>query len=215
MTATVATNVRKLGVFGGTFDPVHRAHVALALTVQKKLQLDEVRFFPCGNPPHREMSATGDTDRLAMLELAISDYPGLTLDDWELHQADTTYTYKTLTHLSKLGNFQLFFLMGLDSLQQFTSWRNWQGILEVCHLAVVKRPGLEPGAIPEALRLRVADIQTLSKDQAGRIYFVDFDEMPISATTIRRQINQGSCTADSMEPAVLQYIKEKRLYQNV
>lgn len=213
-TDTAATKASRVGIFGGAFDPVHRAHIALAQAAQLQFELDKVILVPSGNPPHRTSLAATGNDRLAMLRHATKNISALVVDDWELRQQCTTYTYDTLAHLDTSNAVELFFLMGEDSLHQFTSWRNWTGILDICHLGVAKRPGQKIFSLPKELEERVSEFGVDRQSRAGNIYFIDCEEMPVSATKIRSKLSAGLEPADLLDPVVMSYIRDNRLYQN-
>jgi nicotinate-nucleotide adenylyltransferase len=211
----------RIGVYGGAFDPVHRAHISLATAAQNQFKLDEVLLIPTGIPPHRPRAQTADLHRLKMLDLASKNFSGLKICDWELRQRGTAYTFKTLAYLQKLPKLQnanFFLLLGEDSLRQFTSWRRWADILEMCHLCVARRPSEESTCLPEVLQERVAisnaDIGALTEVRSGRVFYIDIEPIEISSTDVREQIGEGAEDLTCLDPAVMQYIRDNRLYQN-
>ena len=206
----------RVGIYGGAFDPVHRAHIALAQAALVQFELREVVFIPSGNPPHRTLTGASVQDRWAMLDLAVSDHAGFVCDDWELQQSSVTYTYETLQHFCQTKNTEYFFLMGEDSLLDFTSWYKWSAILQLCHLAVAKRPGLEVQDLPAELSGRVVDFKSDKNTRSGNIYFIESEELAISATSIRESVSVGAEDwRAQVHPSVAQYIQDNRLYQNV
>ena len=215
-TDTVEAKPARVGIYGGAFDPVHHAHTALARAALEQFSLREIIFVPAGDPPHRTLSQTSQQDRLAMLGLAIEGCSKFVLDDWEFRQPSTTYTYETLQHFCRSKSTQYFFLMGEDSLLEFTSWHRWEAILQLCHLAVAKRPGLEAQKLPDELRSRVTDFEVETMKRSGNIYFIKTKAMTISSTSFRRSLSQGKAEGcDGLHPAVTKYIQDNGLYQNV
>lgn len=215
-TGTVEARPDRVGIYGGAFDPVHRAHIELAKTALAQFGLREVIFVPSGNPPHRALSETSQQDRMAMLNLAIENRSEFVLDDWEFRESSITYTYETLLHFCRSKNKEYFFLMGGDSLLEFTSWHRWQDILGLVNLAVAKRPGSVEQDLPREISERIVDFDTGSRARAGNIYVIDSEAMAISATTIRNEFSKGTAGAhDQLHPAVVKYIQDNGLYQNV
>lgn len=206
--------MRKIGVFGGNFDPIHNAHIVLADAAQKALGLDEVRLFPCGKPSHRDRASASGADRLEMARLAVQGYPHIVVDDWELTQDSVSYSYKTLEYLSEASDAQLFFLMGADSLLQFTTWRKWQRILQLSNLAVMARTKNELNDLPPELGRLFSPVGTEREQHAGRIYLLEVDEMDVSSTLIRALLNDGEPTDGLLDPSVQRYVSEQKLYSN-
>lgn len=207
--------MQRIGIYGGAFDPVHQAHVSLALAAKAQFQLDQVIFLPSGRPPHRENSTTSDEHRLAMLNIVTAGHQGLLVDDWELQQQFTTYTHDVLSRHFQCSEAEYFFLMGEDSLRQFSTWKNWKGILSFCHLVVAERDCDELPRLEEQLLDRVASFDPDVRTKAGNIYYLDFDAIPVSSTALRAEIQSEKGSPDLIDPAVLNYIRENRLYQNV
>jgi len=195
---------------------VHRAHIALAQAALAQFGLRKVAFIPSGNPPHRTLSGAASQDRWAMLNLAISDHAEFVCDDWELEQTSTTYTYETLRHFCQSKNTEYFFLMGEDSLLDFTSWYKWSAILQFCHLAVARRPGIETRELAGDLSERIANFEIEENKGSGNIYFIESEEIAISATSIRESVSvRSEDWKEQVHPDVAQYIQDNGLYQNV
>ena len=158
--------VRRVGILGGTFDPVHIGHLRGALEVAELFALDEVRLVPSARPPHRERPQVSADDRLAMVRCAVEGVPPLTVDDRELHRERPSYTIDTLESLrSELAaDDQLFLVLGWDAFCGLPSWHRWEELLLHCHLLVLQRPDADVEA-PDALRNLLA-ARSVSDPQA-------------------------------------------------
>lgn len=203
------------GVFGGTFDPIHLGHLATVREVRRTLALDAVRFIPAATPPHRDSPHASAADRLAMVELAVVEYPGFTVDDRELKRAAPSFTYDTLCSLrAEFPGRILCLIMGRDALLGLPTWHRWEEILQLAHIAVMDRPGWRGGAPrPEWWRRAgTADRDDLLRSPGGKIISVAVTPVDISATDIREGIREGRDMSALLPPAVWDYISRKRLY---
>jgi nicotinate-nucleotide adenylyltransferase len=202
-----------IGIFGGTFDPIHFGHLRTALDVQQALELEEVRFIPLRDPPHRDPPKTRPELRLEMLNAAIADQPGFRVDDRELMRADKSYTVRTLRSLrTELGNEPaLCLIVGSDAFRGFPDWYRPEEILQLAHIVVMQRPGDPPPDLyPERL---AADPQLLSAAPAGRIWPQPVTQLQISATRIRELLRQGRSPRYLLPEAVLDIIRREGLYR--
>lgn len=206
-------SLKRLGVFGGAFDPVHKAHIALAMAAKTQFDLDRVLLMPTGLPAHREPSQTSANHRLKMLELAIGGADGLVTDAGDIGTETAAYTYDTLERLAESSKYELFLLIGEDSLYQFTSWHRWREILDLCHLCVAKRLGIGNRILEPELANRVMEFNANLKRPLGRIFYIDTQVLDISSTAIRQGLQQQRDIGDHVAPEVLQYIGENGLYQ--
>jgi nicotinate-nucleotide adenylyltransferase len=191
----------RVGMFGGAFDPPHRAHVALARVAIAQLPLDRLYVFPTGNAWHKARTLTPAAHRLAMTQLAFAGLPQVQVDDRELRRAGATYSVDTLRELqAQHPGARLHLLMGEDQAASFTSWRDWQ---EIARLAVLCVAGRGTGEGVAALRaLPGVRLETLQLPQ-----------MPESATEIRARLTAGQDITELVEPAVASYIESHDLYQ--
>ena len=131
-----------IGVCGGSFDPVHFGHLRTALEVRQQLGLEQLRFIPAGNPPHKEGPRVSATDRVNMLELAIGGSPSVVIDERETQRLKPSYTIDTLLELQQeLPQASLTLIIGTDQFSVFDTWHRWQDLLQVAHVAVMERPG--------------------------------------------------------------------------
>jgi nicotinate-nucleotide adenylyltransferase len=209
------------GILGGTFDPVHRGHVALAEAALSQLPLSEVLWMPSGSPGHRTPPMASARDRLAMLELATAGNPRFRIDAAELESAEPTYTVHTLTRLrAQRGNDQpLVLLLGSDSFLSLPTWLRWRELFDLAHIAHVTRPGHLPsdgGPVPELsaeIARRAARGEQLAASAAGRIASFNMTPMDVSSSAIRASLAAGQDTRDLLVPAVLAYIRSHHLYQ--
>jgi nicotinate-nucleotide adenylyltransferase len=187
---------RPIGILGGTFDPVHYGHLRPALEMLEILGLAEVRFIPCRLPSHRGQPVATPEQRLTLLQLAVADQPGFTVDDRELHRDGPSYMVDTLASLrTEVGTTPLCLLLGMDAFAGLTTWRRWQEIPELAHLVVTNRPDLSP-PLPTALhdlieQRKIQQAGSLRERPAGGILFQPVTQLAISATRIRQLLAQG------------------------
>jgi nicotinate-nucleotide adenylyltransferase len=216
-----APNLSVYGILGGTFDPVHLGHVALAEAALRGLPLVEVLWLPSGSPGHRAPPVASARDRLAMLRLATAGNPLYRIDDGELNRSEPTYTAHTLTRLrAQLGNERpLALLLGSDSFLSLPTWLRWRELFDLAHIAVASRPGHLPsdgGPTPELsaeIARRSARPEQLAASAAGRIVRFDMPPMDVSASAIRAQLAAGQDTRHLLPAAVLAYIEAQHLYR--
>ncbi|MGE3480357.1 MAG: nicotinate-nucleotide adenylyltransferase [Gammaproteobacteria bacterium] len=206
-----------IGILGGTFDPIHSAHLRCALEVQQALRLAEVRFVPCRQPPHRPAPAADPAQRLAMLRLALEGQAGFSIDERELRRAGPSYMVDTLDSLRReLPAQPMCLIIGLDAFVQLHTWHRWERLIELAHIAVMTRPGLRegPGGEVAALleRCQEDDPQALHGAPAGRIILCPVTRLEISATRIRALVAQGMSARYLAPDRVLDYIRQAGLY---
>jgi nicotinate-nucleotide adenylyltransferase len=211
-----------LGILGGTFDPVHLAHLALARAALERLGIARVRWIPVGQPPHRAAPHASTAERLAMVRLAIAGEPRFVLDDSEAKRSAPSYTVHTLERLRReLGPGKpLVLLMGADAFRGLRSWHRWEDLLGLAHIAVATRPGFPLAALDAPLadmigRCRLASAD-FSREPAGGIYPFQLVAGTVSATEVRTLIAAGAPDAKLHEllPApVLDYIRQHHLYR--
>lgn len=208
-------------VYGGTFDPVHCGHLAIARAARDALQCT-VRLMPAGDPPHRAAPGAVAADRAAMVALAIADAPGLVLDRRELERHGRSYTVDTLEALrAELGPAQpLAWLVGADSLLGLAHWHRWEALFDLGHLVVADRPGsaldtpLSP-ALSEVLRARwTDDPAALAGTPAGRVLRLGQPLHPVAATEVRARVAQGQSLRGWVPDPVAAFIDEKGLYRS-
>ena len=208
---------QRIGILGGTFDPIHIGHLRAALETAELMGLDEVRLIPCARPPHRDSPQVSAEQRLQLVQLAVANLPTLRVDDRELRRNSPSWTIDTLQSLrEELGEqTQLFLLLGWDAFCGLPSWQRWTELLDHCHLLVLQRPDADleaPQALRDLLAARsVTDPQGLL-GSAGQIAFVWQTPLAVSATDIRRRLATGRSAHFLVPDAVLQHIHAHGLY---
>lgn len=200
-----------IGILGGTFDPIHYGHLRTALDVCQSLGLEEVRFTPLRDPPHRGLLQTTPEQRLAMVQAAVQKEPLFRADDREIRRKGKSYTLDTLLSLrEELGGPPISLLIGSDAFRGFSSWHRPNEILELAHLIVMQRPGeSHPNIYPE----RVTNNPTaMNSKPGGLILFHPVTQLDISATGIREMLHKGRSPRYLLPDPVLEIIQEQRLY---
>jgi nicotinate-nucleotide adenylyltransferase len=196
---------RRVGLFGGSFDPVHRAHLALAHRALTELQLDELRWVPAGKPWQKTRAMTAAAHREAMLRLAIAGEPRFRLEDCELKRPGPSYTLDTVRQLqAALPGAQWFLLIGQDQWRNLQTWHGFEELLQRVTLAVAPRPGAEEAAEAADARVRAAPTRTLL-----------LPPMAISATDIRARVAAGLEIGTLVPPPVALYIRQQGLYRGI
>lgn len=191
----------RLGLLGGTFDPVHYGHLLLAEQCREQCALDAIWFLPSGAPPHKQQAAiTEPRQRVEMLRLAIAGHEAFSVNEMELSREGPTFTVDTLQEvLAEHPDYELFFLIGGDSLRDLPTWREPRRILELATIVAVNRGGEELPAIPLL-------------DEPGRIQRVTMPGIGLSATDIRRRVAARKSIRYMTPRAVEVYIEQHRLY---
>jgi nicotinate-nucleotide adenylyltransferase len=211
-----------VALLGGSFDPVHNGHVALAALFAQLLQPDELRIIPAGNPWQKAggLKASGE-QRLAMLELAFAQAAlPVKIDRQEIERTTPTYTIDTLRHVrAELGPAaSLVFLMGADQLQKLDTWRDWRALFELAHIGVAARPGYAlagadlPSAVAQEFLLRQGSLDQLRSTPSGHGYLAQTLDVDISATQVRAALQRGEQASALISPVVLDYIQQHHLY---
>jgi nicotinate-nucleotide adenylyltransferase len=193
----------RIGLLGGSYDPVHIAHLLLAQTALDVLELDQLQLIPAGQPWQRPPLGASPEHRLAMLRLATRDLPSIEVNPIEIQRTGPTYTIDTLQALDPVNDY--FWILGSDQLTNFCTWHRWSDIAERVHLVVAQRPGstLQP---PHALD------QWLNRHDR-KLLVIPFQPLDISATAIRQRIAQQQSSHDLLPKVVEQYIHEHGLYR--
>ena len=209
-----------IGIFGGTFDPIHFGHLRLAEEMVAALGLSRVLFIPAGQPPHREAPRIAAAHRLEMVRRAIAGNPFFAVDAREVQRAQPSYTVESLTSLrDELGPAQpLWLLLGADAFLGLASWHHWQRLFGLANIAVVTRPGarvLQPDAMQEPLKSEVLNRQVAdhtAAGPAGSVWFQHMTPLEISATAIRETLSRQGSVRYLLPDTVLNYIYEHQLY---
>ena len=216
-------NAAPLGILGGTFNPVHLAHLRLAQELAQDLGLGKVRFIPTGTPPHRNAPNVDGRHRLEMVRLAIAGNPLFEADDREIRRQGICYTFDTLTELrTDFGNLPLCLLMGADAFAALTTWHRWQALFDLAHVVIAHRPGYPlkqmQASLPDPLRQMylqrlVMDPGGLRTGAAGSILTREITALDISATAVREQLARGASPRYLVPDPVLDYIDRNHLYK--
>ncbi len=203
-----------IGIYGGTFDPVHFGHLRTALEVKELFTLDEVRLIPCSQPPHRETPLTPPEKRLAMLELAVQNQPGLVVDRRELDRVGYSYMIDTLKSLQNEDSGKsLLLIIGTDAFEGLDSWHQWQQLFDYAHILVITRPGHVLQELSCFLSSKLTDNrEDLTLDKAGCLFFQSVTQLDISATAIRLLINSGHNPSYLLPDSIIKYINNNKLY---
>ena len=215
-----AASQNAIGILGGTFDPPHLGHVALAEAALAQLPLCEVLWLPSGSPGHRGPPVAGARHRLAMLRLATAGNPRFRIDAAELDASEPTYSVHTLARLrAQLGQERpLVLLLGSDSFLSLPTWLRWRELFGLAHIAHVSRPGHLAGDVEAAPELaaeiadRAARGDELAACAAGKIARFHMPPMDISASAVRTRLAGGEDLRDLLPAAVLAYIRAQQLY---
>jgi nicotinate-nucleotide adenylyltransferase len=208
----IAPGDRRVGILGGTFDPIHFGHLVVAEEVREALSLDRVVFIPAANPPHKQgIAISSAADRAAMVELAIAGNPSFAMSRIEMDRPRLSYTADTLAALTAEAARQrvereLFFILSAEALAGLPTWHEPQRVLELARLVVVPRPG---SPVPTA-----AEIEALFGERSGRIQTVATLPLAHSASDVRHRAAAGRTIRYLVPPAVEAYICDHRLYRS-
>ncbi|MCE9679018.1 nicotinate-nucleotide adenylyltransferase [Shewanella sp. AS1] len=214
----------RIGILGGTFDPIHFGHIRPALAVQQALTLDQLWLMPNHIPPHKAQPNSNSAHRLAMAQLVCEQYPPFSVCDIEINRESPSYSVVTLQTLrERHPKDQLLFIMGMDSFIKLPSWYQWQRLLELCHIVVCRRPGWTLTDHPQMMQLlekHRGEPALLDDPNAlhGAIFQVEIAEQPYSSTALRAlltesdEVTNQAQLAKALPADVWDYIKRHRLY---
>ncbi len=192
----------KIGIFGGTFDPIHNAHIIIAQYAKEQFVLDRLIFVPCGNPPHKK-SMTDKAIRFSMTNLAVGDE--FEISDYEVNREEYSYTLSTLQHFtSEYPGDEIYLIIGEDSLEDIEKWHKPKEILKLCKLLVFPR-----NSIKELLE----KIEYTKTAIGGEIFPIEAPIFEISSTHIRNCLKSGKSVRHMLPQKVLEYIEENDLYK--
>ncbi|OOZ40898.1 hypothetical protein BOW53_06065 [Solemya pervernicosa gill symbiont] len=210
--------MKAIGIFGGTFDPVHIGHLRPALELKTSLGLAEVRMVPCRIPPHRNSPVVKAEQRVLMLQAALEGVGELSLDLREMEREGPSYMADTLTSLRcEMPEQPLCLIIGMDALLGLPSWHRWTELIELAHLVVMARPGYElpnEGVVAELVAAhRLSSADELHGRPAGGIWFSEVSQLDVSATALRALIAKGRTIRYLTPDAVCEVIEREGLYQ--
>ena len=220
--------MKRIAIYGGTFDPVHSGHLQIAKRVSQSFEIDKFMFVPARVAPHKQdAQVTSGLHRYAMLALATSDDARVCISTFELERPGAQYTVDTLAHFrAQFGESDLFFVMGADSWAEITSWREWQRLMTLANLIVVTRPGYEiaTGHVPADVAAEIVDVRGTTNEQVAqtgldgrqKIFITDAVMQDVSATGVRQALrNDDVEKVNRLVPSrVADYIRKYRLYRN-
>ena len=194
----------RVGILGGTFDPIHNAHLFVAEDVAARLSIDRILLMPNGEPPHKNAyEVTAAEHRLKMVELAVVGSERLIADDFEVRAPWPSYTVNTLREMSsRYPEAEIVFITGIDAVADIASWRDPEGVLRLCRMVAVSRPGYAVSDLERAVPPHLLD----------KIEILHTPEIAISSTQIRQRVAMGLPIRYLTPEAVVAYIREHRLY---
>jgi nicotinate-nucleotide adenylyltransferase len=194
-----------IGIYGGTFDPIHYGHLSAASEVQQSLALDEVRMVLSAQPPHREQPVLSANDRFSLLTLALKDYPRLLADDCEMKRTGPSYMVDTLLHYrQQMPASSVVLILGVEAFNSLTSWYRWEKIIQLAHIVITDRAGFD-NQIERTLAEYVDPFLTDDKSQPVK-------PIDISATQIRRLIKDRKPVKQLLPDICEEEIKRQRFY---
>ena len=206
-----------IGIFGGSFDPIHKGHIESLKSVTEKLNLSKVLVIPNKVSPLKDLSVASSMEKIKMLEIAFKDSKEIEIEDYELEKKGPSFMIETLQYLDKkLGKKKHFLLIiGEDSFQSFHRWKNYQHIIKMTSILVMNRPGLDYDLTSKAIELHQDYIENTYGDKnfkKGKIYFIKIKPNPASSTHIRENMDDQSVLAEGLEVDVLKYLQEQKIY---
>jgi nicotinate-nucleotide adenylyltransferase len=211
----------RVGILGGTFDPIHMGHLDVARASADALQLDQVRLLPSNVPPHRPQPSASPMHRFAMAALAAQSDLRFVADDEELRREGPSYAAETLRHVRQQGwkARQLFFLTGADAFAEIATWRDYPALLDLSHFVVCTRPGrpaaMVRGLLPD-LEERMVDAHDFTDQDAARVILLDAQTADISSTAVREALAGGDtdlALRGLLPPMVFDHIRKHALYR--
>ncbi|QOL24461.1 nicotinate-nucleotide adenylyltransferase [Thalassotalea sp. LPB0316] len=209
--------LQRIGLFGGTFNPIHLGHIDTVEQGAKLLALDKVALMPANIPPHKDKPTIANHHRVNMLNLVCQDNPRFYLEPYELEQTETSYTVNTLKAFKQhQPNQRLYFFIGMDSLVNFHLWRDYQEILAMTNLIVSTRPGYQLSQVIDELKPRLISYQAYlanHQHETGHIILLPEVNLAIASSDIRRLVEQNKSINSLVPPSIEQYIDTHKLYQ--
>ena len=206
--------IKRLGIFGGAFDPVHKGHTRSLKYISDLKIIDEIQVIPNYASPHNKDIQTDEKDRLKMLEIAFKEIKNIELNDIELKNKTKSYTYETLKYFKEFYPEQhLSLIMGLDSLNSFTNWKNWEKILSLCSLLVLERKLNDSLGLNKELESKISNNYDDFFSGHGKILILKNDLINISSTDVRHKIKNNENLTNMVDDQVLEYISKKSLYK--
>lgn len=214
----------RIGIFGGTFNPIHNGHVKAVLEVQKTFFLDTVLMIPSYIPPHKGApDVAPPSDRLQMVKLAVASYPQFVPSPIEIEAKGKSYSILTLAKLKQqFPDAAMFFILGVDAFLEIDTWREYKKVLEQCHFIVISRPGYDMNEAKKPLgrnyeERMVQVLETTKLDKAMlhpyKIFLLSIDALDMASKDIRKKVKMGKSIAGLVVEPVEEYIQINKLYQ--
>lgn len=212
-------SVELLGLYGGTFDPIHNGHILPVSQAAKQIGLNHITLVPCHIPPLKDKPSTQPAQRLDMVNLLCNENPLFEVDDCELIKSSPSYTIETLRGFrDRYPNHSLCFFMGMDSFSSLPRWHEWQSLLNYCHIVVCKREEQQTQLSTEMKqyfhRFSIDDPTLLRSCLNGSVFMADTSDVPISSSLIRQKVKQKQPWQQYVPESICQYIQKNRLYQD-
>ena len=212
------SNFQRIGIMGGMYNPVHNAHLRVAIECQEKFNFDELKMLPCAVPPHRDSPEVDSQQRCEMLRLALSDVDNISVDTRELDRSGMSYTVDTLRSLKiDFPDVKLFLIVGSDAFQGLNTWHKWKEILQLSNIVIAQRPDNENNLKSEVgQQLKecfTKDIDAFLDSDAGQVFSLVVSQMEISSSQIRELIGKNMSAQFLVPDVVLDFIKEYKLYK--
>ena len=207
---------QRIGLLGGTFDPIHFGHINPALTACKSLNLDKVWLMPNHIPPHKASTSASSEHRLAMVKQICLQYPQFEVCDIEIKRDTPSYSVTTLELLNRMHpDDEFYFIMGMDSFVQMPTWFEWQKLFTLCNIVLCQRPGWQldqNSAMAAELTARQVNHTDNSYHKAGDIILLESELINISSTEIRQSLLSEKCLNNLLPTAIIEYIHQHKLY---
>jgi nicotinate-nucleotide adenylyltransferase len=215
----------RIGLFGGTFNPIHSGHIRAAEIVQKRLKLDKVLFIPSYIPPHKDSEGIASpAHRMKMVELALHSHPRFIPSSIEVDAEERSYSIITLGKIKKLyPNSRIFFILGVDAFLEIDTWKNHEQVLEQCSFVVISRPGFrleeaEPviQGISREMMCKLSESENIDEGMLRnrKIFLLSIDALDVSSSDIRKKIKKGESIQKIVPDEVSSYIQRNNLYQS-
>lgn len=205
-----------MGIYGGTFNPIHYGHLRVALEIKNLFLFNEIRFIPCYQPALKNQPLVNASIRLHMLHLAIATQPGFVCDSRELDRQGTSYMVETLVSLrTEFPQQSLVLLMGADAFAKLDQWYQWQQLFDYAHVLVMTRPNSPHIPLADFFKQRLTDqVKNLQHSLFGKLYFQSVTQLAISSTQIRALLYQDKSPRFLMPDNVINYSQQHKLYRN-
>ncbi len=221
---SLSTIFTMIGIFGGTFDPVHYGHIKPALSIKQALNLSQIRFIPNRIPPHRELPWLNVEQRLSLLKIALKGYPDVVTDERELNRDGPSFMVDTLTSLrNDFPGEDLCLIIGMDAFIGITTWFQWRSLFELCHLVVTTRPGFNESVILNLMSAEdyqflsskmVVDANALRPRETGKILLKSVPQLDISSTKIREKLLKGEDVSEWVPEGVARKLRGLKQYDD-